>query len=164
MALTLDTGATTNTTRASTARLYHLPIKPASQTARQADGVTPLDVIGEVHCNVTRGHLLFQLDALVVKQLDVDILAGNPFLVRNDIAVRPCKKQIIIGDADIIHYGIEDGKTSMPPVRGTEDFLLRSTRKIVVLTGDYLELHTPRDINSDTVWALKPRMDSHSNT
>ena len=92
MALTLDTSATTNMMRAFTARLYHLPIKLASQIARQADGVTPLDVIGEVHCNVNRGHVSFQLDALVVKQLDVDVLAGNPFLVRNDIAVRPYKK------------------------------------------------------------------------
>ena len=65
----------------STARVYHQPIKPASHVALQADGVTPLDVIGEVHSNVTRGHLSFQLDALVVKQLDVDVLAGNPFLL-----------------------------------------------------------------------------------
>ena len=56
--------------------------------ARQADGVTPMDVIGEVHCSLTRGQWTFELDALVVRQLDVDILAGNPFMVRNDIGVR----------------------------------------------------------------------------
>ena len=61
VALTLDTGVTTNMIRALTARLYHLPIKPASQIARHADDVTPLDVTGEVYCNVTRGHLSFQL-------------------------------------------------------------------------------------------------------
>ena len=67
--------------RAVTALLYHIPMKPAPHVARQADNVTPLDVIGEVHCSVTRDHLSFQLDALVVKQLEVDILAGNPFPV-----------------------------------------------------------------------------------
>ena len=66
--LTLDTGATSNMVR-----------------ARQGDGVTPMDVIGEVHCSLTRGQWIFELDALVVRQLDVDILAGNPFMVCNDI-------------------------------------------------------------------------------
>ena len=65
--------------------------------------MTPLDVIGEIHRNVTRGSLSFQFDALVVKQLDVDVWAGNTFLARNDVAVRLSKKQIIIGGADIIY-------------------------------------------------------------
>ena len=53
--LTLDTGATSNMVRASAAKLYGLPVTPASQMARQADGVTPMDVVGEVHCTLTRG-------------------------------------------------------------------------------------------------------------
>ena len=83
MVITFDTGATTNMIR-----MYNLPITPVSQIARQADGVTQLEVIGEIHCNVTRGNVSFQLDALVVKQLGVDVLAGNPFLADNDVAVR----------------------------------------------------------------------------
>ena len=55
VALTLDTGATTNLIRALAAKTYNLPINPASQIARQADGVTPLDVIGEVHCDCQEG-------------------------------------------------------------------------------------------------------------
>ena len=52
----------------------------------------------------------------------------------------------------------------MPSVRRTKAFLLRNPRKYVVLLGDFLELDTPRDVNSDTVWALEPRMDSRSIT
>ena len=44
--LTLDCGATTNMTTAS--RLS-LPLKPATQAAQQADGITPLSVTGETH-------------------------------------------------------------------------------------------------------------------
>ena len=66
--------------------------------AQQPDGVTPLDVIGEVHCRegegvreprviLSRGSLGLRLDALVVKQLDLGVLAGNLFLFTNDIAV-----------------------------------------------------------------------------
>ena len=100
--LTIDTGATTNMVKASFARYIHLPITPASQMACQADGVTPLNVVGEVHTSFTRGDSSFQLDALVVEQLDVDVLAGNPFLVANDIATRPAKRQIVIRGSEVL--------------------------------------------------------------
>ena len=77
----------TNMIRASSANAYGFSMKSPSQQARQADGINPLNVIGEVHCHLTRSETYFQLDALVVQQLDVEILAGNPFLVSNDIAV-----------------------------------------------------------------------------
>ena len=103
--LTLDTGATTNMMRDSFARSIAVPIRSASQMARQANGVTPLEVVGEVHCELSRGTYRFTLDALVVKQLDVDVLAGNPFLVLNYIAVRPARRQIVVGGEDVVHYG-----------------------------------------------------------
>ena len=103
--LTLDTGATSNMVRASSAKMYGFPITPASQMARQADGITPMDVISEVHCSLTRGQSTFELDVLVVRQLDVDILAGNSFMVHNDIGVRPAKRQIVIGGSEVVHYG-----------------------------------------------------------
>ena len=51
--------------------------------------------------------------SLVVRQLDVDVLAGNPVLARNDVTVRPSNKQIIIGGADIIYYGTDECKASV---------------------------------------------------
>ena len=115
--LTLDTGATSNMVRTSSAKLFGFPIMPASQVAGQADGVTPLDVIGEVHCSLTRGQWTFELDALVVCQLDVDILAGNPFMVCNNIGVRPAKRQNEIGGTDTISYSSPSRHTLQPNVR-----------------------------------------------
>ena len=162
--LTLDTGATSNMVRASSAQLYGFPITPASQMARQADGVTPMDVIGEVHCSLTRGQWTFELDALVVRQLDVDILAGNPFMVRNDIGVRPAKRQIEIGGTEIISYSSPSRHIRQPNVRRTQSFLLRNPNRTVVLPGEYLQFITPSDADSDTLWALEPRLDCPSNT
>ena len=65
--LTLETGATSNMIRASSPYLYVFPVTSTSQIAPK-------------------------LDALVVRQLDADILAGNPFMVRNDIG-SPCRRQ-----------------------------------------------------------------------
>ena len=162
--LTLDTGATSNMVRASAAKLYGLPVTPASQMARQADGVTPMDVVGEVHCTLTRGQQAFELDALVVRQLDVDILAGNPFLARNDIGIRPARRQIVIGGSDVIHYGTASKHTTQPAVRRTQSFLLRNPQRTVILPGEYVQLDTPCDSDPDTLWALEPRLDCPSNT
>ena len=103
--LTIDTGVTTNMIKSPAASHMGLHIKLASQMARQADGVTPLDVTVEIHCTVTRSKMTFQLDALVVDRLDVDVLAGNPFMVTNDVATRPSEKQIVLGGSDIVYHG-----------------------------------------------------------
>lgn len=66
--LTLNTGATSNMIRTSSAKLYGFLITPASQMARRADGVTPMVVIGKVHYSLTRGQRTFELEALVVCQ------------------------------------------------------------------------------------------------
>ena len=68
MQLTLDTGATSNMIRASSA-------KPSPQPPKWL--VRLMDVIGEVHCSLTLRQRTIELDALVVRQLDVDIL-GSP--------------------------------------------------------------------------------------
>ena len=91
--------------KASIAKDINLPISPASQMACQADGVIPLGVVGEVHCYLSRDLHRFRLDTLVVKQLDVNVLAGTPFLVTNDISVRPAKCQIVLDGMEVIQYG-----------------------------------------------------------
>ena len=74
--LTLDTGLTTNMVHADFAHRVNLPISPASQLARQVDGITLLKVLGEVNCELSRDGDTFILDALVVDKLDMDVLAG----------------------------------------------------------------------------------------
>ena len=82
--------------RASAAHRIGIPIKTATHLADQADGETPMYVVGECHIYVTRGKHVFQLFALVVNKLDVDILAGNAFLAVNDVAVRPAKNTLLL--------------------------------------------------------------------
>ena len=61
--LSLDTGTTSNMVLAFSINLYGFPITLSSQMAHQANGVTPMDVIDEVHCSLTRGQWTFELDA-----------------------------------------------------------------------------------------------------
>ena len=78
----------------SVASLTGANIKKSDQSALQADGVTPLDILGETHLTLSRDNHSLQLEALVVNDLDVDVLAGLPFMARNDISIRPAKLNI----------------------------------------------------------------------
>ena len=53
---------------------------------------------------------------LVVEDLDVDILAGTPFLIANDVSVRPAKCQVRIQDSETIHYRPSDNLSSQPHI------------------------------------------------
>ena len=82
-----------------------LSLTSTNQGANQVDNKTPLPVIGEVRdIKINKGAYVFILDALVTKDDIGDIVAGEPFLERNDIAVRPAKRQIIIKGREIITY------------------------------------------------------------
>ena len=159
--LTIDTGANTNMISLTVVKRMKIPISPASQMARQADGVTPLSVKGEVHCNLTRGKHTFRLDALVIDQLGDDVLAGTTFMDENDIAVRPAKRMIVIKGSDTIFYG---PSSKAPTARRAQSYLLRAPVKTVLLPGDYLEMKTPNDLEPDDIWALHPRYDSPCNS
>ena len=54
----------------------------SSQQALQADGLTPLAVVGETRLILSRADNQLTLDALVVDDLDVNVLAGTPFCYR----------------------------------------------------------------------------------
>ena len=137
--LTLDTGAETSMIKSSLARSIGAPIMKSSQ---QADGLTPLAVVGETRLILSRADNQLTLDALVVDDLDVDVLAGTPFLIANDISVRPAKCQVRIQDSEVIHYEHKsDPSTASHAVRRAQCYTLRAPPSTNVLwPGDYVEL------------------------
>ena len=80
--VTIDSGATVSFIIESEAKRLDLKIEKASQLARQADGDTMMNVLGEVHGIMSRGDIIFQVHALVVPRLDdAQFLAGMNFLI-----------------------------------------------------------------------------------
>ena len=67
LVLTIDSGAETTMMKASLARFLMVTISPSDQRAFQADGVTPLTVIGETRFSVTRNNIKLYVEALVVE-------------------------------------------------------------------------------------------------
>ena len=101
--ITIDSHAEGNMMRESTATRLSAEIKHSSQSAHQADG--PLAVVGEVRLTFTRDSKSFLFEGLVVRDLDVEVLAGTPFMEQNNISVRPAKRQIITSDGTQYTYG-----------------------------------------------------------
>ena len=64
-----------------------LQMAQTSHSASQADGKTHMRACGEVHVKLASGPLSFSLQAVVVSDLDCDILAGVPFGRDNGIQV-----------------------------------------------------------------------------
>ena len=103
----LDSGSESSLISSRFAKHAGIPILTQSvhQGAVQADASSTLEIVGEAKNIVLRyGSHTFMLDALVTGNDIGDIIAGEPFLEVNDIALRPSKKQIIIKGSEIIPY------------------------------------------------------------
>ena len=113
--VTIDSGAETNMIHASVARYVGAKITKSTQIALQADGQSPLVVVGDTRLALSRDNKMFTLEALVVDNLDVDVLAGVPFMESNGVAVRPAKHQVLLNDGTVYMYGMVS-KSSRPHV------------------------------------------------
>ena len=159
--VTIDSGATGNMIRHTVVQRLGCHVTPSSQSVHQADGSSPLHVVGETRFPFTcKGHT-FTFEGLVVENLDVDVLAGTPFMESNDIAVRPAKRQVILGDGTIHNYGSQQPVTINSTARRA--IVLRSPPTATTIwPGEFLELGLPSDAPPDSVYALEPRTDAPS--
>ena len=49
-----------------------------------------------------------------IENLDVAILAGTPFMEANDVAVRPAKREVLLGNGSIYTNGSKTPSTPLP--------------------------------------------------
>ena len=75
----IDSGATCNMILSSTVKRLGAYITTSSQSAHQADGHSPLEVVGETHITLTRDSQQLHFEGLVVENFDVEVLAGTVF-------------------------------------------------------------------------------------
>ena len=157
----IDSGATGNMIRHSTAKRLGCPIISSAQSVQQAVGSSQLQVVGEIHATFTRDNADFTFQGLVVEDLDVEVLTGTPFMEANYIAVRPAKREVLLGNSSIYTYGSKSPPSPLPTVRRA--FVLRapSPSKTVWPRG-FVEVRLPDDAPPDSEYALEPRTDSPS--
>ena len=161
--ITIDSGAEGNLIRESTAKSLNADIIKSTQSAHQADGSSPLAVVGETTMTLSRDGHMFQFHGLVVKSLDVDVLAGIPFMENNDITIRPAKHEIILSDGTTYVYGTQstNHKPNHQSVRRAH-VLRAPSEATTIWPGDYIEVELPQEMSTcDSTFALEPRTDTH---
>ena len=159
--ITIDSGATGNMIRHTVVQRLGCHMTSSSQSVHQADGSSPLHVVGETRFSFNREGRDFTFEGLVVENLDVDVLAGTPFMETNDIAVRPAKRQVILGNGSIISYGSQHPATVNSAA--CRAIVLRSPPKsMTIWPGEFVEVDLPSDVPPDSEYALEPRTDSPS--
>ena len=159
--VTIDSGATGNMIRHSTAKHLGCPIISSAQSVQQADGSSQLQVVGEIRTIFTRDNTDFSFEGLVVENLDVEVLAGTPFMETNDIAVRPAKREVLLGNGSAYTYGSKSPPS--PHATARRAFVLRApSPSQTVWPGEFVEVRLPDEAPSDSEYALEPRIDAPS--
>ena len=104
-------------------------------------------------------------DALVIRDLDIDVLAGTPFMITNDISVHPAKGQVLIQGSEVITYNVETiASPHAHAVGGTQSYVLHSsTPTTIVLPGKYLEMDITPNLGPDCTLAIEAHTDTSSN-
>lgn len=163
--LTTDSEATGNMIRASTVKNFNtgIQISNSSQSAHQADGSSPLKIIGEARMSFTRVDHILHSEGLVVENLDVEILAGIPFMERNDIFIRPSIRQIAIGN-DTFRYGSVTTSSDRHVIRRAH-VLPVPAKTTTVWPGEFIEIDLPEDMSSSgEILAIEPHVNTRANT
>lgn len=81
----------------------------------------------------------------MIENLDIDVLAGIPFMESNDISVRPYKHQVLIGDIDtFVIYTLMDllSQNNVTP----KAHVLRTVAPTTIWPGDYLEVDVLKSV------------------
>ena len=147
----LDTGATGNMVEASLAKRLRLKVVPTRQKARQADGSSLLNVVGECQFQLYRGQTALFIEALVVDGLDVDILAGMPFIEEHNITLEPGLHKITFNDGTSHIYVSRDNRLK---IRRTT---LRVPQSTTLWPGEHLELAVPSSYEELSECAIEPK-------
>ena len=156
--ITVDGGATGNFILKGVAESLGLKIEKATQRAVQADGHSPLHVVGEVHCNFTRSKVNFEFDGLVVTNLDCDILGGTPFQKANGIMTDFINEIIFITKPGM--------KCSFPFTKkqtasiGAITRLISVKKATTIYPQESLSLKIDSDLNTNQTFIVEPRIEN----
>ena len=96
----MDSGCEGNCIRADECQRLNIPVLPLdstdSQLPTQADGVSPLQILGKANFQANRGKILLNFEGYVTRNMQSPILCGAPFLQTNKIVQELHNKRIVI--------------------------------------------------------------------
>lgn len=144
--------------RASSVTILGTRISGSSQSAHQADGSSPLTVIGEARLTFTRDSHDLLFEGLVVENIDTEILAGIPFIEKNDVSIRPSRRGVILGDNHVYTYGSSPQQSTAHTIRRAH--IVRAPSPSTTLwPSDLVEIDLPSEmLSSVNTFSVEPRI------
>ena len=136
-------------------------VQTSSHHALQVNGPSSLIVTGETSVTFNHGKHSFILEALVVSNLECDVLAGVPFMIHNDISVRPSKRLELVGDETVFEYHHQSKPSSAHSINYVAAHILHVSSRTTIWPGEFIEVNIPPGLPGDTEMALEPRCDTN---
>lgn len=150
--LTLDSGANASMVSEETVKRLGIPISTTTHIARQADQ-SLLQVVGEAFFTVKRGPISLYVEALVVRNLNCDILAGMPLLRKYDVIIDiPGQRIQVSGKYNISMQHMPTNRTT-----AGEAHIIRCYERRVLLPGEYMDFNTPFSTTGEQYFVIEPR-------
>lgn len=103
-------------------------------------------MVGEIHVKLHRGKYTFLLDALVVRDLDVAVLAGVPFNKKNKCYTREEEDRVYFWDGGYYCYE-EDESTRADHIRSAQ--VLRASISETVWPQECIQFETTENMDPD---------------
>ena len=150
--LTIDNGCTGNIIRLNVVENLKIDIKPTKVKAKLADDKTFLDVVGEISIELTRGKVSFMFNAIVVRNLGPDALAGTPFQKENDVMTDFVNEQIIVKKKIRFPFTSQHIMNDKP-----DTFLVRMQKSEVILPGEYIKAAKAFQLGYEELWQISEK-------
>ena len=177
--ITIDGGATVSFITLEKAKSLQMVIHKTSQDAIQADGVSQLVIVGEVHEVFNRNKIDLNFDALVCENLNgTDILGGMNFLYDNSVVPDARRQTISVGktvfpETNPLNVSkaltIGSSVTSQEAVNSVPDdnsykmnhssgqsISIPIKEETIILPGDKISFKLPPYLPHDHLYAVQP--------
>lgn len=113
-------------------------------------------MIGETRLTFVRDNHKLYFEGLVVENLDSEVLAGIPFMENNDIAIRPSRCQVLIGNDSVYQYKFSDTEMQRHAVRRTH-IVRTPSESTTLFPGEFVEAELPSEMaHSDSTFSVEP--------
>ena len=122
----------------------------------------PLNIFGETQLLLSRNNYTLTLNVLVISELYVDVLAGTPSMIANNISLRQAPHLVILSDYELICIGDApvDSWCNTHATRQMQGALGTPAGGPTVWPGDVFEVVIPEFIINDSYVAIE----SYSNS
>lgn len=157
--ITLDGGATGSFITLECATRNGFKIWKNNQSASLADDETKLNCIGYVEETLYRDKWSVVFKGLVVTKLKAEIYGGQPFMIDNDISLRPAKQTITVNGKYTVMQTNKAVSSTMPKSAALVTLAKLNVEPSVIFPGQSLTIPVPDHINTKHV-SVEPRMEN----